>query len=563
MICLFALYFVFRNNDEVAVKIEFGELDKLSQGKPFDLEVSILSEESKILKNAKLAVFLPPGVFFVGDDEDQRVKEKNLGDVGPGSLNKETFSLIAIGEAGEKKAIETKLIYTIAPNDKVVFEVEKGFEIELGDSVIGLTLETPEEAASEEIFEMKVKYKNESDEDLENLILRIDYPPVYKFREASVKPDKGENIWEILFLGKGEEREFTVTGNVTGFLGTSFEIPVLILGEFNGQEYTLRVEKKVIKISEAPLSVLIEAQGSSGLKNSEGGYVARRGEKFRYIFKYKNNSNVALNNVELKAKFSGEAFDLSAFHSTGNFNSYSRTIFWNSGNTPEFSSLAPGATGILEVEVGVRSDIIVNRLSDKNYLLKVESEIKSSNSPSGSVGLLSLSKNETKMAGEAVVDARAFYRDAASGILNEGDFPPRVGAATQFTVRWVLKNYYNELSGAEFSARLPSGVKWTGKTKSNSTNQPVYDSTDNLVKWKIDRVIATKGVISEPYEAIFQVEVTPSSGQVGQVLEVLGPTDFVAHDDFADVTIMASDVKVDTNLPDDTTVQGVIKTVQP
>lgn len=562
-ICVLLLYLVFRTSENTAIKIEFGETGQVAQGKPFDFEVSVLSEESKVLKNVKLAIYLPSGTFFVGEDDRQRVEEKILGDVGPGSLNKETFRLIAMGETGEKKVLRAKLTYAIAPNDKVFFEIEKDVEVGLGESAIALDIQASEEVASGEVFDIKLKYKNESEEDLKNLSLRIDYPPVFKFKEASVDPDKGENEWQILLLGKGEERELTVSGSVIGFTGAVVEVPISILGNFEGEQYSILTLKKEIKIAEAPLSVAIEVNGSSGLKNDDGGYVTRRGDTLKYVFRYKNNSNVTLNNVQVKAKFSGEAFNFGSLRTNGSFNSYDRTVNWNSGNVSELQSLAAGASGVLEVEVGVRGDLTITRLGDKNFLLKSEASIQSSNSPAGSVGLSSLAKLETAMAGEVVADAQGFYRDAKAGILNSGDFPLQVGRTTQFTIHWILKNYYSDISGAEFSARLPAGVKWTGKVKTNSTNEPVFDENNNLVRWKIDRVVATRGVISDPYEAVFQVEVTPTAGQNGQILDLLGPTDFVAHDEFADVTITATDVKLDTNLPDDSTVQNSVKTVQP
>lgn len=561
--CLLVLYLVFRTSENTAVKIEFNQLQEVVQGKPFDFEVSVLSEEAKVLKNAKLVIYLPSGVFFVGEDEARRVEEKILGDVGPGSLNKETFSLIAMGETGEKKNIRAKLTYAIAPNEKVFFEIQKDFEIELGESAINLTVDTSEEVSSGEVFDIKLKYKNEGEDDLKNLSLKIDYPPIFKYKEASVEPDEGENEWRIVLLAKEEERELVVTGSVVGFTGASFELPVSIVGNFDGQEYTLRTERRSIRIAEAPLSVSFQVNGSSGLKNEDGEYVAKRGETLKYVLNYRNNSDTNLNNVQLKAKFWGEAFDFGSVKTGGSFNSFDKMVTWNLGNVSEFQNLAPGISGSVEVEIGVRGDLAVRRLADKNFVLKVEAEIRSANSPSGSVGLVSLSKLETKVAGEVGVDAKAFYRDAATGILNEGEYPPRIGVRTQFTIHWILKNYFTDLSGAEFSARLPAGVKWTGKTKTNSTNEPVYDEVNNLVRWKIDRVVATRGVLSDPYEAVFQVEVTPTAGQVGQILDLLGPTDFVAHDDFVDVTINGSDVKLDTNLPDDYTVQAAVKTVQP
>jgi hypothetical protein len=78
-------------------------------------------------------------------------------------------------------------------------------------------------------------------------------------------------------------------------------------------------------------------------------------------------------------------------------------------------------------------------------------------------------------------------------------------------------------------------------------------NADGTVTWKIEKISAGKGVVNEPIEAIFQIQGTPYTSQVGQYEPLLGETDLTGTDAFTNLPVSASDNAIDTSLPDDTT----------
>ena len=138
--------------------------------------------------------------------------------------------------------------------------------------------------------------------------------------------------------------------------------------------------------------------------------------------------------------------------------------------------------------------------------------------------------------------------------MNSGNLPPQVGKATQYTVHWIITNYSTDISDVVVAAPLASGVSWTGQIKSNIDSVPLYDSQTNIVTWTIPRIVATKGVIGDPIEAIFQISATPNAAQLNQFEPLLGETNLSATDDFTDLAITSVAPALSTNLIYDPTV---------
>jgi len=103
---------------------------------------------------------------------------------------------------------------------------------------------------------------------------------------------------------------------------------------------------------------------------------------------------------------------------------------------------------------------------------------------------------------------------------------------------------------------LGNNVKMIGDPKSNSGSLPVYDLSSNQVVWQIDKIQANQGVISNPIEAIFQIEAVPPAEQVGSYMPLIGPTSIKATDDFTEKETVNNYQGLNTALPDDATVSG-------
>ena len=167
-----------------------------------------------------------------------------------------------------------------------------------------------------------------------------------------------------------------------------------------------------------------------------------------------------------------------------------------------------------------------------------------------------LANLENKVAGAIVVQTKAYFRDAASGIANKGPWPPKVNQATQYTIHWLITNYAADVQNVEVRAFLESGVTWTGQVKGNAGSLPTYNAQTQEVVWNIDKIAATKGITTSPLEVVFQVSATPNSNQAGNYQPLIKQTSITATDTFTQTNLTNSAAAVSTALPDDPTVQS-------
>jgi hypothetical protein len=551
------LGYYFSRPESPNISLEFSNLPQVLVGQPFDLGISLSNYSDKIIEDAKLAIILPEGVSFTGQPPAQRVIEETIGDIGPGSLNKRTFNLIVLSGSNSLKRVEAKLSYKTS-NSPAQFEGSSAVDISVGQAVLALAIESPEKVFSGENFELTVKYENNSAADIKNVHLKIDYPPIFKFQKASPAPDKGNNYWNIGALPKGEGGSITILGSVIGPADYHFGFTGTASADFLGQNYSLASQSAELSILVSPLSLAI-------LVNNTPEHTAHIGETLRYLLQYKNNSNTPMENVVIRATFLGELFDFSTARSQGFFDSVTNTFLWNAANTPELALVEAGGGGAVEAMIKLKDAFLIRRLSDKNYVLKAQGQIESPTVPEGTVAekTISLISLETKVSGLINIKAAGYFRDAASGILNSGQYPPRVNTPTEYSIHWRIANYSTEVSDVKISANLQSNSRFTGKVKSNIDSVPKYNPASGEITWQIPKIAAGRGVITEPVEAVFQIENTPAINQVGQNITLLGETKIEAHDDFTDTLLFQTAPAITTALPDDPTIGNIDKGVQP
>ncbi len=555
----FGYYYFFMRTAGADVSVEFSDPGRILSGQPFRVTVSFSNNSEQVLKNAVLSVYLPEGVSYLDGSGSQRVIETNVGDVGPGSINPNVYNIIAVSSGQFVKRIEARLSYRLG-GSTAEFETRKSFDFSFEEQAIGLSFDVPQGVFSGINFDMVVKYQNNTRQDFQSsAVLKMNYPQSFNFVKASAENlpvqagSPGNDTWDLGKLPKNATGSITITGNLVGASNSSFDFSGIVSTVFKGQNFSIAEQTANVSISESPLSVSPSVNGSPD-------YVARAGEEIIYNLRYKNGSSAAMNNVVVRAKLSSEMFDFSTVKTDAFFDARSNTFTWITANTSALSQVLPGGEGTLTLDVRLKENFPIRRISDKNYVLKLDVQIESPTVPPGTSATktMSVAALETKVMGKIEVAAKAFWRDAASGILNGGYYPPRVGSPTQYTIHWIVYNYSTDVSNAVVSAFLQSGARWTGKVKSNASSQPVYDQTTGKVTWELGTIMATKGVVSTPPEAIFQVELTPAPNQVGQYVTFLGSTGIEADDNFTGTKLSNSYREMTTLLPDDTTISGSV-----
>ncbi|MEK7147171.1 MAG: hypothetical protein AAB772_02855 [Patescibacteria group bacterium] len=517
-------------------------------GVPFIITVNYSNNSGNIIKNGNLSLELPEGATLLGGSENQAVFSKEIGDFGSGSVSQESYRVLFTRGVNIAKRFSANLSYQLFSGGSR-FEANGELNVGVKEPGVLLDLIMPTKVLSGEQFEIKVKYQNVSQIDFSGLKLQLDYPANFTFQEASLKPSSANNVWILGDLNKGSESEFVIKGQVAGPSNSFFSIGGKLSMSLLGRVYVINERSASLAISASPVELDIFVNGGKD-------YIAKAGDNLTYVINYHNNSGVGLAGVIVRAKLVGEMFDPLSLSTNGYFNSITDTLTWNTPSNPELALVPAGNSGSLSFGVKLKDDFPIKRLGDKNFIVKLSVDFESPTTPYNlaSQKTLSLAEIQTKIAGRVSIQSKVYFRDAESGILNKGLFPPKVNQPTQYTVHWVITNYSTDIKNIEVRSFLEPGVSWAKIVKSNTGSLPVFNERTGEIIWTISDLPATKGVISEPAEAIFQIEAVPSLLHLGNAQPLIKQTDMKAFDFFVNVEFQTFAKEVTTALPDDLTV---------
>ncbi len=542
------------------VLVEFNKPEKIYVGSPFDVTISYTNTSDQALKDAKLSVFLPDGLVFAGRSADQRGYDYSIGDIGPGSVNQEKISLIALDGPQSFKKLSAKVAYSLASAQSAQFEANSSADLGIGPESITLNVSLPKSAANGESFDVVFKYQNNLPTEFKGLRLKLSYPPAFTVSE--VMRDDMQSNNELILSGVAglSSGEIKVNGFLVGAELSNQEFKIDSFSNYDGQDFQIATQSGTMSISSSPLTAKVTVNDADA--NS---YIAKPGDNLRYKIYYKNNSDVALANVKIYIGLVGEMFDFSRMNTRGSFSSISNSILWTQQTTPELLVLAPGEERNVEFSISAKNSFNIKRMSDRNYSLKLNIQMESPTVPPNVVAVktVAVAQAETRIAGILKLDSFGLFYDPNAGFINAGEYPPRANQATQYTVHLRLYSYGVDMSDVVVNARLSPGVKFTDKVKTNTDSSPTIDQNSGMVTWKVSNLSAGRGVINDPAEAIFQIEYTPSNLDVGRDIELVSSITAEAKDQFTGIMLSSAGDRVTSGLPRDNMIKSTSRGVQP
>jgi len=545
-------YLIFRWQSNRGLGIEITLPEKVLVGVPFEAKIKVSNSSLTVFNDARLELKLPVDVVFVGSKIDKNLESRNLGNLGRGSLTEQTYNLMAIRGENTLKDLEASVAYQLGSR----FVKKETARLVVDRTGFEITLEMPQKIFSGGDFDVLVKYRNLSDIDFKDLELVVDYPSAFTYRTASLIPDLGNNRWLLGDLRRGSEGSITISGNVVGPDESFYDFNSKLQASFLGASYVISEKKGSFSISSSPLSLNITL-------NNSASYIAKAGDTLEYRLTYKNNTDTAFRDVVMNAQLVGAMFDLTTLTSRGFLRASDNTIIWNAASVPELALIQPNSSGAVDFRVRAKTNYPITRLSDKNFLLKVNGRIESPTVPifisaSKTVGMTRL---ENKVAGAIEIDAKGYRRDTSVSKTNTGPFPPKVGQPSQYLVHWQIKTLGVDAENVEVRAFLGGGVRYLETLKSDSQTQLEYNSNTQELVWRIPKIISGRGVVDKPFEVVFQIEATPSQTQVGNFQLLVQKTSLKAKDSFTSLDMAASDEILNTQLSDDSSVapsQGLV-----
>jgi hypothetical protein len=264
-----------------------------------------------------------------------------------------------------------------------------------------------------------------------------------------------------------------------------------------------------------------------------------------------NNLDTTINDLEIKAKISGNAINRKTVKaSQGFYNSSEDVIIWDKNSISKFGNIDPGDSGVLTFSF---SPLSLFSLSDgilSGPSINVDIDISGKQAFEGyeSRDLENSESSIIRIISDVGLANKAIYYSGP--FSNTGPVPPKVGEKTTYTVVWTLSNNANNISKAIVRSSLPSWMGFVG-TVSPSSEDLVYNPSSKEIIWNIGNIPKGTGVTGAGREVAFQVTFTPSLSQVGSVPVIVNEVTLTGHDDFANVDVRVNKASLRTRLDND------------
>jgi len=526
------------------VKFEIEGAERIISGDEVKYIVRYKNETKLPLNNLQLIFRFPED--SIPSDNEGLIKTLELESLAVGQEEEIELPARIIGLKEEKKEAWAELFYT--PGDlSSRFSNKAKFETEIISVPFILNFDLPERLVDGQSFSFSLIYSNQSDVSFDDLEIEMEYPTGFIFESSQPSPLREDDLWQINQLMAGEQNKIFIKGTLSGTEGENklFRANLGISEDDQFIPYAQTADATQISVS--PLSVSQEVNQSSE-------YIAQSGQRLNYRIKYKNTTDIGIEDVVITSKLEGQALDLASLEPrNGSYDGVNQIIAWNASNLPDLEYLGPHQEGEVEFSIDIKKSLPINSYADKNFAVTNTVEIDSDKVPLSleRIDISGESKSVTKISSDLTFQTQVFYND--DSISNSGPIPPKVGQKTTYTVKWRVVNKYNDLSGVRVEAYLPPHVKWEGRTSPSNANLSYSPSTGQIA-WDIGSLPAGIGVLSPVKQIAFQVSITPGTANIGDAMELIGQSKIAGQDTFTGAELTQTTRSIDTNLPDDPTV---------
>ncbi|QQS21205.1 MAG: hypothetical protein IPL87_01585 [Candidatus Moraniibacteriota bacterium] len=505
------------------------------------------------IHDAQLVVSYPPNFKPEGNDNvfrnDAVSSSVTIGEI-PG-FGKGTYSFSGKFYGSKNSVAYIRATLRYKPKNLESIQIAEGQKsVNLRTSSLTIDIEAPLSVPPEGEANYLVSYANASDTPLSNIRLKVRYPDGFSFLEAAPLPSEGESVWYIGNIPVGGKGVVRITGRLPG-VPEENKVLQAELGTFQGDNsfLSLSMSERRTKIIAPPFGITQTLNGSAPVSINPG-------DDIRYRVLFKNNSPVRLRDTIVTVELDGDALDYARLNSEGGaYDSARKVIIWKASDVSSLANLSPNETGEVKFSVPVRGDLIPESAASKNFRIRTTAKIDSPDvpNPSGANKIVSTNTANVKVNSRLILESRAVRED--NKISNSGPIPPKVGEETTYTIRWLLSNTTNDVTGGEVSANLPTGARWTGKTFPSSESI-AYNERTNRIVWNVGTMGAGEGILFPKREVRFQVSVRPEVNQIGSNVPLLGVSTAKARDIFTNEILQTSVTEKSSSVTDDSSVSS-------
>ncbi|MDH4330903.1 MAG: hypothetical protein OEV93_05150, partial [Candidatus Moranbacteria bacterium] len=473
-------------------------------------------------------------------------------------------TLLKVGEVDSKSEGEVEISGRFyAPKDYVVylkptlrfvpsnfsspFESTNQIGVNVATAPVSMNISASGEALSNGGVEYVIQYKNISNLNFKDVKIEMEYPEGFSFLQSSERPVEGKGVWYIANIAPQEDGEIRISGSLSGSPGDTKVAKVSMGIKSDSGNFVLYNKREdITRIVKSPLVIDLKF-------NTENNIIANVGDRISGVIRYKNEGDKGLRDVIISMSLDSDMVDITRLRpSEGYYNDSEKRIVWKAADFLKLTNLAPGQSGEINFMIPIKDRLDINSSNDKNYILESVAKIESSDVLYSAVGMTQgfSGKASIKLNSKIELDSRVYFEHPA--VKNSGPIPPKVGEKTSYLIIWRMKNWFNDLSGAEVRAHLPTGTIWSGKVGSEKENITFNERTNEVV-WNIGDIENGSGVLNSPREAMFQISIIPEQNQVKSIPDLVGEAIFRAKDLFTlqdlSVSISSENTKLEKDDP--------------
>lgn len=478
----------------------------VSGGEELPLKIEILNKNNVALEYTDLLLEYQKGA---GAGESIQRDRFTVGTVPAGGKVEEMVNLVLFGQQGTTRDINITLEYRVKGSSAIFVKPEL-YVVNISSTPVNLLVEGPDVTNTNQDISFDITTSLNTSEVISDMMVVVDYPPGFDFKSATPEPTFSNNIWSLGDLDKGSEKKITINGVIVAesgedrafnvFVGSADENDEQSIGtQFNSHDYIIAIQKSF-------LDLRLAVNGKMGPDSN-----AVSGEFAEGSINYRNYLDSKVTDVEITAKFSGSAFDVSSVNTSGGFyDSANQTIIWNGQTLADLKNINPDDNGELKFKF---RPISFSGSNIKNPEINIEVSVKGRQSSLGNAfqEINNVVKQKVKFGTSLQMTGHALYNSGP--FQNSGPLPPTPGQPTTYTIVWSVANTTNKVTNAKARGVLPLYVDWVDNI-SPSGQSVNYNSATREIVWDIGNIEAGTGTSSSPRQVNFQVRLNPSSSQL-------------------------------------------------
>lgn len=511
----------------------------VSGGEALPLKIQMINRNNVDLEYSDLILQYQKGA---GGGESIHSDRVTVGVIPAGGIVEKMVNITLFGSQGTTRDVNITLEYRVK-GSSAIFAKQKPYIVNISSTPINLVIDGPKVTNTNQNISFNITSSLNTESTAKNMLLTVSYPPGFDFKSANPAPTFSNNIWSLGDMTKGAEKNITINGVVVADPGETRGFVVTVgskdpkneqkIGtQFNAQNYVIAVEKPF-------LDLRFTVNGNSNIEVPGNISQPSQGE-----IELANRMNTKMTDIEISAKFSGNAFDTTGITQQGGFyDSATQTLTWNSQTTPALKSFNPGDKKSLIFKFRP----LASGGSIKNPEIDISIDVKGRQSSLGDLfqSIDNYVQKRIKFNTALAITGNALYYSGP--FINTGPIPPTPGTPTTYTVVWNVANTINKVVDTRVTTTLPIYVDWLGKFSPSDANV-TYNATTKQITWNAGTVDSGVGTSSSPKQLYFQVKLNTSNSQINTTPNLVLGSVMQAKDSFTNTDINVSVQPISTRL---------------